>query len=170
MLPELVTILADIPVESRFAPLFYAGHSAGGPIATALVAALRETSTPRLVATFSAPRGWNTAGGRWYDATVPQTWGIVPVRAGALDIVSQVPPRWTGARQVGRRILLVDGRALEQVEDWRALEAQRPVGWLPAWRVLSRAVAGGLVHPMRGTVGMLRGMVAAERRSAPPLD
>jgi len=161
MLPEVARLLIFALSRHPTAPIFWVGHSAGGPIATVLCAAL-EVPAPRLVVTFSAPRGWNRRGAAWYDATYPQTWGVVPVIRGAPDAATRVPPKWSGAHHVGRRIMLVEGRALENLEDWRALEDSHPVGWLPSWRILSRVVAGIGIHPIGVTVGVLRRMAEAE--------
>jgi pimeloyl-ACP methyl ester carboxylesterase len=162
MLPEVEHLLGFALSRYPTAPIFWVGHSAGGPIATALCAAVRDVPAPRLVVPFSAPRAWNRKGAAWFDATFPQTWGIVPAFRGAPDAATRVPPKWTGAHHVGRRIMLVDGRALENLEDWRALEASHPVGWLPSWRILSRVVAGIGIHPIGVTVGVLRRMAESQ--------
>lgn len=186
---ELVKAL--VPLRGEFSiedvPLFMAGHSAGGPIVTLLAIAIERDlgEVPKLINTFSAPRGLNRAGGRWFDAKWPQTWGIVPTIRGAIDPVTLVPPDGfpTFARQVGRRIILADGRALQQPEDWDALQAkrlkdQKAAGvkpgerWLARWRFLSRAIEGATIHPIEETVGVLRKMAAeaealeAEREAA----
>lgn len=173
----LVPLRGEYPMEE--VPLFMAGHSAGGPIVTLLAIAIARDlgEVPRLINTFSAPRVMNRAGGRWFDKHWPQCWGIVPTIRGAIDPVTMVPPDGfpVYARQVGRRIILAEGRALEQWEDWEALQRKRladqkagGVGpgkrWLARWRILSRAIEGASIHPISATVGVLRRMAAEAER------
>lgn len=185
---ELITALVPIRGEvGPEAPLFMVGHSAGAAIVELLTVVVERDlgEVPKVIATFSAPRAFNRRGGRWFDERWPQCWGCVPTIRGAIDPVTLVPPDGfpTFARQVGRRIILADGRALQQPEDWDALQKQRlaeqkagGVGpgkrWLARWRILSRAIEGASIHPIEGTVGVLRKMAAeaeaieAEREAA----
>jgi hypothetical protein len=89
------------------APVFVAGHSLGGALATLCALDLRVRFGPdidlRLV-TFGSPRVGNYIFAQWLDAQVSIHWRFTHNR----DIVPSVPPQYMGFYHVAREVWLVD--------------------------------------------------------------
>lgn len=126
------------------------GHSLGAALVPLLVAYFKYHGVlARVAYMLEPPRPGNGKFARWYDAKTPRhvpTYNVTNVVRGETDLVTRVPLRRHGARHVGQRVVLADGERYDGYSAWRAHRAANPVGYVAAWRAISKAVFALRAH------------------------
>lgn len=156
--------LAECP-EAR---VWHAAHSLGAPVSALLIARAVEQWGPRAFAGayhFESPRVGDLDFARWWDARfAARSWSVVHTHRGEVDVVTRLPPRWTGARHHcrGRLVVLEEDRAFVGADADDRL-ARRPP---QAWRLVTRTIRGGRAHPVRALLGTLLARMDRERAVA----
>lgn len=112
-------------------PVWFAGHSLGGAMATLCAVRCRISqipSEPRAIFTFGSPRVG--------DRKVVNFLKIRHYRwVNNNDIVARVPPRWMGYRHMGREIYLNRRGRISSLPTW--------LRWHDAWRGFLRSLSQG---------------------------
>lgn len=146
------------------AELVIGGHSLGAALVPPLVAYLDLQGLPvRVAYMLEPPRPGNRRFAEWYndafsDFSTP-TYMVVNVMRGQTDLVTRVPLRRHGARHVGQRVIHADGRVLFGEDAWQLHRAANPVGYVKAWRVITRTVYSVRAHLGKQLLKTLRGRV-----------
>lgn len=133
------------------AEVYVTGHSLGGALCP-FIARLLDLESIRATAvyTFESPRIGNEAFARWFDGRYGnETYRVVAVRNGVVDLVPRIPPSSWGYWHVGQPIMIRDGYRYPEEsspEAWEKLRKQHPVKALAHWRIFSRLSMGVQAH------------------------
>lgn len=136
------------------APVYWTGHSLGAAVAPLLMEQARLDFGRRAAHggyLFETPRLGNMEFVTYWDSRHPHVQSVAHAWRGVVDIVTRLPPRWTGARHVCReRLTVIRGGVTAGTTEGYA-----------GWRLVSRLGASVRAHGMARIVTTLEGRVAA---------
>ncbi len=140
------------------------GHSLGAALVAPIVSYLDWGGVPVTVAyMLEPPRPGNAAFADWYDQVFSRfstpTYNVTNIVGGETDMVTRTPLRRHGARHVGQRVLLSDGKMHYGIGAWKRHRADNPVGYLKAWRIISKAICAVRAHSGQRLLKTLRARV-----------
>ncbi len=163
VLGRLRQLLARRPAAS----VILTGHSLGAAVVPLLVAYLHHHGIDiRVAYMHEPPRPGNLALATWYDraftAGSTPTYTVVNVVGGEADLVTRVPLKRHGARHLGRCVIHSQGHKLHGWGAWARHREANPVGYIAAWRVITRTAAAIRAHLGGRLLETLRGNVQAE--------
>ena len=81
---------------------------------------------------------------------------VVNVVGGVSDLITRIPLKRHGARHLGRCVIHSAGNVLKGWKAWERHRDENPVGYIAAWRVITRVIASVQAHSGKRLVEVLR--------------